>query len=256
MMSLSKAQIKYVRSLHQKKYRQKYNNFVVEGDKIVEESIRLRPGQIERLYGLTPWLDRRREWVSALSDRVVEVTPVELKKLSSLQAPNQVLALLRQSPVELDPDRLRNGWSLFLDGIRDPGNMGAIWRIADWFGIDYLLCAPDCVDQYNPKVIQASMGAFLRVDCVVGALDAVLSTTGPLPVLGADLDGQPVFHGCLPDHGILVIGSEAHGLSDAVKGQLTGRICIPRGPGGGAESLNAAVAAGIICARLTLGKGE
>ena len=255
-MPLSKAQIKYVRSLQQKKYRQKYNIFVVEGDKIVEESIRLRPAQIERLYGLAPWLDGRREWLSALRNRVVEVTPAELKKISGLQAPNQVLALLRCPPVELDPDRIRNGWSLFLDGIRDPGNLGAIWRIADWFGISYLLCAPDCVDQYNPKVIQASMGAFLRVDCMACTLDGLLSTTGSLPILGADLEGQPIFRGRFPDHGIVVIGSEAHGLSDAVKAQLTGRICIPRGPGGGAEALSAAVAAGIICARLRLDRGE
>lgn len=249
-MAVSKAQFKYIRSLQQKKYRQKYNNFVVEGDKIVEELIRVRPGQVEALYALTPWLERHREALSGLKERITEVTSQELKKLSGLQTPNQVLAVVRIETNELDAGHLTREWTLFLDGIRDPGNLGTIWRIADWFGIPCVCCSPDCVDQYNPKVIQSSMGAFLRVDCMVTTLAELRRVTGPLPVLGADLGGENIFQTVLPARGIVVIGSEAHGLSPQVLEQLTHRIRIPRGAGGGAESLNAAVAAGIICAVL------
>jgi TrmH family RNA methyltransferase len=249
-MAVSKAQLKYIRSLQQKKYRQKYNNFVVEGDKIVEELIRVHPGRIEALYALTPWLERHREALPGLKERIAEVTPQELKQLSGLHTPNQVLALVRIEADEPDAGCLTRGWTLFLDGIRDPGNLGTILRIADWFGIPCVCCSPDCVDQYNPKVIQASMGAFLRVDCIVTNLDELRRVAGSLPILGADLNGENLFQAPLPARGIVVIGSEAHGLSPQVQEQLTHRISIPRGAGGGAESLNAAVAAGIICAVL------
>lgn len=249
-MAVSKAQLKYIRSLQQKKYRQKYNNFVVEGDKIVEELIRIRPGHIEAMYALTPWLERHREALSELQEQITEVTPQELKQLSALHTPNQVLALVRFEADELNAGLLSREWTLFLDGIRDPGNLGTILRIADWFGVSCVCCSPDCVDQYNPKVIQASMGAFLRVHCVSTTLAGLLRLAGPLPVLGADLAGENIFQASLPPRGIVVIGSEAQGLSPEVQAQLTHRISIPRGAHGGAESLNAAVAAGIICAVL------
>jgi len=249
-MAVSKAQIKYVRSLQQKKYRQKYNNFVVEGDKIVEELRRTHPERIEALFALAPWLEGRSE-LASLGDRAIEVNAEALKRLSGLHTPNQVLAVVHMESAALNPELMRRSWTLFLDGIRDPGNLGTMLRIADWFGMPYVSCSPDCVDQYNPKVIQASMGAFLRVRCVVADLDALLEATGPLPVLGADLRGGNLFEGALPGHGILAIGSESHGLSARVQERLTHRLQIPRGAGGGAESLNAAVAAGIFCAVLT-----
>ncbi len=216
----------------------------------MEELIRTRPGHIEALYALAPWLERHREALPGLQEGITEVTPQELKKLSGLHTPNQVLALVRLHVEELDAGRLAREWTLFLDGIRDPGNLGTILRIADWFGISCVCCSPDCVDQFNPKVIQASMGAFLRVDCIVSTLAELRQVAGPLPILGADLSGENLFQIPLPARGIVVIGSEAHGISPEVQEQLTHRIRIPRGAGGGAESLNAAVATGIICAVL------
>lgn len=206
---------------------------------------------IQELYGLAGWLEENASQLAGVSFPVEAVTPAELKQISTLATPNQVLVVARIPEVIPAPQVICNHYSLFLDGIRDPGNLGTILRIADWFGIPFVGCSPDCVDLYNPKVIQASMGAFLRVQAGAFTLTELTGYCDPdLPVLGASMDGDDLFRRSLPGRGILVIGSEAKGISPAVSDMLTLRLRIPAPPGGGAESLNAAVAAGIFCAVL------
>lgn len=247
-MALSKANVKLLRSLQQKKFRQKYNKFVVEGEKMVAELLDQAPEQIVTIYGLSGWIEKNLHHFSPES--VVEVTPPELNKISGLSTPNQVLALVRIPKPVVKEAIVAGGYSLYLDGIRDPGNLGTILRIADWFGLPYVFVSPDCVDGYNPKVVQASMGAFIRVGCVEYSLPDLLEAFPNLPVLGAVLDGENVFKMTLPEKGLVVIGSEARGISPEVVSRLSHRISIPAAGNAGAESLNAAVATGIICAVL------
>ena len=139
--------------------------------------------------------------------------------------------------------------SLYLDGIQDPGNMGTILRIADWFGVDCVFSSPDCVDPYNPKVIQATMGAFLRVSCIETTIERLHEEHPGLPIYGAVMDGENVFHANLKSkEGIIVIGNEGRGISSEAESLLSQRISIPPAAHSGAESLNAAVATGILCA--------
>lgn len=136
----------------------------------------------------------------------------------------------------------------YLDGIQDPGNLGSILRIADWFGFAAVYCSPDCVDVFNPKVVQASMGAVLRMPVWEIPISDLCEQPSTFPVLGAMLDAENVMNAQLPNHGLLVIGNEGKGISTEVMAFLTQRISIPKHPKGGAESLNAAVAAGILAA--------
>ncbi len=242
-MTLSKARIKYIRSLHHRKYRQKYNNFIVEGDKIVRELLLQSRVAVEGVYALPGWLS---SLPAPPACDHVQLNPADLRRISALSTPNQVLAVARIPEVTFDPGMLQADLALYLDGIQDPGNMGTILRIADWFGIPYVFCSHNCVDLYNPKVIQASMGAFLRVSCLEMELAELLEKAPALAVLGATMDGDDLFSVSLPRSALIVIGNEGRGLSQAVADRLDGRLTIPGG--GGAESLNAAVATGIICA--------
>jgi len=203
---------------------------------------------VAALYGTERWLETNR-W---LSPQVLEifnlVTEADLKKISALSTPNQVLAVVEMPLADFDPAWLRSDYCLYLDGIQDPGNLGAMLRIADWFGIPAVFCSPDTVDVFSPKVIQAGMGAFLRVPSFELPLDQLLEQYPELPILGAVLGGENVFESSLPGHGLLVIGREGRGLAVETEQRLTRRLTIPRHPNGGAESLNAAVAAGILAA--------
>jgi TrmH family RNA methyltransferase len=248
-MALSKSTIKFLRSLQLKKYRQKYNKFVVEGEKMVDELLRQSAMRIEALYALEAWIAGNRE-IASLEGNLYEVTDAELRKISGLKSPNKVLAVVHRQRHPLHAGLIQNDYCLYLDGIRDPGNLGTILRTADWFGLPYVFGSPDCVDLYNPKVIQASMGAFLRVRYLEQALPTLLEQFPGLPVLGAVLDGENVFDAELPGRGILVIGSEAQGISPSLLQFITCRIAVPPAVGGGAQSLNAAVATGIITAVL------
>ena len=141
------------------------------------------------------------------------------------------------------------GWGLFLDGIQDPGNLGTILRIADWFGISRVFSSPDCVDPFNPKVVQATMGAFLRVSCIETTIDRLYQEYPGIPIYGEVMDGENVFHTSLKGaNGIIVIGNEGSGISPEAERLLSHRISIPPAAHSGAESLNAAVATGILCA--------
>jgi TrmH family RNA methyltransferase len=245
-MPVSKNVIKYIQSFRQKKFRQKYNKFVVEGDKMVRELLEYRPDWVESLFALPEWMVRwpSQKWPAGLE--VVTVSNHELSRLSLLKTPNQALALVQQPHYELKAVKLDTQLTLFLDDLQDPGNMGTLLRLADWFGISTVICSPNCVEVFNPKVIQASMGAFLRVQTLTADFEAVINQVPEITVFGADMEGQNVFQADLPETGVLVIGNEGAGITPAIMEKVTHRVSIPKGAGGGAESLNAAVAAGII----------
>ena len=172
----------------------------------------------------------------------------DLDQISALKTAGSVIAVIKQIEQEADATVVNNDLSLYLDKIQNPGNLGTILRIADWFGIQTVFCAPDSADLYNPKVIQSTMGAFLRVKVIKCDFEVLINTYAQLPVYGTVLEGENLFKSTLEQKGIIVIGSEGKGISPHIIDKLSHPITIPAHPNGGAESLNAAVAAGIVCA--------
>lgn len=247
---LSNKQLKYLKSLHQRKFRQKYGILVAEGVKTAIEIFNHPGSSIEGVFAVHEWLTENEHLIPEYQDKIFEVTESELAAISQLKTPNQVLCVLNQPVYSFLEDDLSGEFSLFLDEIRDPGNMGTILRIADWFGVRWVFCSKNCVEVFNPKVVQASMGAFLRVKTQTVSLQELRKTYQGLPFLGTSLSGDSIFEIEMPDAGIIVIGNESVGISDETESMLTQKIKIPRHPNGGAESLNAAVATGIICATL------
>ncbi|MCW3467716.1 TrmH family RNA methyltransferase [Chitinophaga nivalis] len=245
---LSKAQIKYIQSLQHKKNRQKSSQYIAEGDKIVQEL--LQAGMpVKAVYATADWLEQHHTLLAKLP--AVTVTTVDtaiLKQLSSLTTPNRAMALL-DMPASTDPLPAPGTVVMALEGIQDPGNMGTLIRIADWFGIPQIICSPDCVDVYNPKTIQATMGSLIRVRIAEYDIKTLLQQTS-LPSYAATLHGKDITGYAVIREGIILIGNEGRGLTEEVMALATHRITIPRI--GGAESLNAAVAAGIICGRLLI----
>lgn len=244
---LGASKIKYLRSLHQRKFRQKYYNFVAEGTKTACEVLDSRTLEIEGIYAVKGWLDEQKQRLTGYEDRITLVDEDDLKKISLLKTPNEVFMVLSQPAWELQAEEIQTDISLYLEDIRDPGNMGTILRIADWFGIRWVFCSASCVERTNPKVIQSSMGAFLRVKTREISIDALLEQV-ELPVFGTLLEGRSVFGMGLPAAAIIVIGNESLGISDEMRARITHAISIPRHEQGGAESLNAGVATGIVCA--------
>ncbi|MGB0863728.1 MAG: TrmH family RNA methyltransferase [Saprospiraceae bacterium] len=242
---LSKSNIKYINSLKAKKFRQKYHKFIAEGDKIVKEMLENPQISFEKIFCTEKWAATQADLLRAHSPKVRFVTDNELNKISSLQTPNQVLVIAEQLNNSVEATKIENGLSLVLETMQDPGNMGTILRIADWFGIEQVFCSKDCVDIYNSKVVQASMGAFLRVNVQYLDLEELFKRHSTLPVYGAMLGGDNIFEMELAQKGFIVIGNEGRGISDKIANLLTHKIEIPKY--GGAESLNAAVATGIIC---------
>jgi len=242
---LSASQFKFLTALQVKKYRQKYRNFTVEGTKMVAELLaqtRVRP---TALYALERWADANAAILEPFRHVFHAVTEAELKKISALTTPQQVLAVAEM------PDAAPEPWAkgaFFLDGIRDPGNLGTILRVADWFGLSAVFCSPDSADAFSPKVVQAGMGAVFRVPVFEMELDDVLALAPGSAVLGAVLDGENAFGAPFEPTSLLVIGGEGSGIRPDAERRLTRRLTIPQAPGSGAESLNASVAAGILAA--------
>lgn len=242
---LSKAQNKYIRSLSQQKYRKEHNAFVAEGDKIVREWLG-SDAQIQHIVALQDWAIQYDSEIARHPEAELHiVAPHELEQLSELQTPNQALIVAQIPDKEILPPI--DGWCLAVDNLQDPGNMGTIIRIADWFGIKTVVCSHNSVDVYNPKVVQAAMGGHLRVSIYKTDLAAFLETT-TLPVLAAVLGGENIYKMEKPKEGVIVIGNESKGLSQGIVALATHKVTIPKQ--GGAESLNAAVSAGILCALL------
>ena len=242
---LSKSQVSLLKSLQQKKHRKDNGLFLAEGYKSVVEFTGSRY-VIEAIY-YTPDFDPK---VLKLSQKInlCEISPADMARISSFKTPPPVIATIKIPPVEpLAPNTLTNKFSLVLDGIQDPGNLGTIIRTADWFGIENIICSADSVDAYNPKTIQASMGSLARI-CITYTPVAAFLTSCDLPVYGAVLDGASVYETSFNKEGLILLGSEGSGLSEAVKKLITKAITIPGI--GGAESLNVGVAAAIICSEV------
>jgi TrmH family RNA methyltransferase len=237
---LSKNELKYIQSLCQKKQRAQEGLFLAEGPKLAMELLK-SDYQVEKLYATAEWLAENPVDVDA-----TVVTEIELAKMSTLQTPNEVLIMCRQKK-ELGEPVFKNKLSIVLDGLQDPGNMGTIIRIADWFGIYQIIASEDTVEFYNPKVIQSTMGSFIRVKCWYTNLPEILSSI-ELPIYGALLKGQSINQISSLKEGILVIGNESKGIREAVLPFITKAVTIPRI--GQAESLNAAVATGILLSHL------
>ena len=247
-MPIPSGTIKFISSLRQKKVRQNYHKFVAEGPRIVAELLRQDRYPVDHLYALPAWLQQAPEPKGVPT---TAVTPKELGRISQLATPHQVLAVVDvpQPTSGLPPD-LANSWSLYLDGIQSPSNLGALLRIADWFDFPYVFGGPGTADLYNSKSIQASMGSFLRVQYREAELHTLTQAFPDLPVFGADLDGENIYHVTPPPAGILVIGAEGPGIRAGTQVQINRRVTIPRAAGRTTESLNAAVAAGILCSAL------
>jgi TrmH family RNA methyltransferase len=240
---VTKSEVKYIQSLYQKKNRIEEGVFVVEGPKLVEELLQ-SSFEIKNIYAVAAWRQANPQVAAT------EVTEQELEKLSHHQTPNQVLAVATQRYGSGLPE-FNGRITLLLDGIQDPGNLGTIIRIADWFGIDQILATEDTVDLYNPKVIQSTMGSFLRVKLWYAAVETFVPRIN-VPVYGALLNGQSIMEHPALTEGVLVIGNESKGIRETLMPYITHAVTIPRI--GQAESLNAAVATGIIISHLA-GKG-
>ena len=249
IQQLSKNRMKFLTSLQTKKHREEEKLFVAEGPKIAREILSTGK-RIHSLYCLAGWLDSQNHHDIENLDITV-VSNDEMRKISTLVTPQEVLCVVHQFEHKLDEQSLNKNISLALDGIQDPGNMGTILRLADWFGIDTVLCSTGCVDVYNPKVVQASMGALCRVNIHAVDLPSVLSCTpisNGTPVYGTFLDGENIYTKDLSPAGIIVLGNEGNGISEAVAKRVTHRLHIPSFREGGAvESLNVSVAAAIVC---------
>ncbi len=242
---ISKNKLKYIRSLELKKNRIKEGKFVAEGHKVVEELLLRQPASL--IVATQEWLQGKH--IDAATE-IIEVTDEELKKVSFLQHPQQVLAVfsLRNASgySEVDTSVL----NLALDGVQDPGNLGTIIRIADWFGIEHIYCSQDTVDAYNPKVIQATMGSIARVSVEYGDLYNLLKTLPDgTPIYGTLLDGDNIYQDALENRGIIVMGNEGKGITPQIKELVNHRLLIPNYPEGRetAESLNVAIATAITC---------
>jgi len=243
---LSKSQVSLLKSLQQKKFRREHGFFLVEGHRSIAEFID-SPYLLEAVYH-TPAFSPK---VLNLSQKInwCEISVTELEKISSLKTPQDAIAQVRipEWPV-LDYSELKGKFSLVLDGIQDPGNMGTIIRIADWFGIDNIICSDDTVDAYNPKVVQACMGSLARVKVHYIDLVDFLSKT-KLPVFGALLDGNNIYQTDFGSEGLILMGNEGNGIRPEIQGKVSQAVTIPRV--GKAESLNVAIATAIFCSEIS-----
>ena len=242
---ISKNQIKQIQTLHLKKNRDAHKLFLAEGINTVKELIKKKSNCIKELYLTESFLASNLESIQSNKITHYIISESELKKISLQISPNNVLAIcnyLERTDTKLN---FESGFSLYLDDIRDPGNFGTIIRLADWYGISLIYCSPDSCDFYNPKVIQASMGAFLRVNVLHSTLANVIKNSNVKNVYGAVLNGQNIYKEKL-SNGIIVIGNEANGISKENLNLITHPISIPSHPESDAESLNAAMASSII----------
>ncbi len=245
MYMLSKSKLKYIQSLGQKKFRQQEGLFIAEGPKLVNDLLEMKNSSIQEIFALKEWIEDNKK--IADSYQVVEITAIELEKISQLSSPNQVVAVVKKIAID-ENIQVKGKFTLVLDNIQDPGNMGTIIRIADWYGIDQIVCNTQSADMYNPKVIQSTMGSIARVKVFYTDLSDWLSKQKGISIYAAMLNGDDVTSMQKIKEGIIVIGNESKGISDDVLKLVSKKITIPQK--GKAESLNAAVATGIILSHL------
>lgn len=244
---VTKAQVNYIKSLARHKERLEAESYVVEGHKLALEWL-ASSSPIKMLFATHNWILSHQELIHQHPEaELIAVNENELERLSAMQSPNQVLLVATLPRNEKRPAIQKEGWQLALHDVQDPGNMGTLIRIADWFGIHHIIASQACADAFSPKVIQAAMGGQLRVEVQVGDLELYLSNS-KMPILAATLDGDSIYQYIPTQPAILLIGNEGQGLTKALQDLATSRITIPKL--GAAESLNAGVSAGILLSHL------
>lgn len=243
-MSLSKNKIKYFKSLKEKKFRNQYNCFVAEGEKIVFDLMGTCKCQ---LIAALPDIISLHDELTA--EEIIVASEGELKRATSFKSPPSVIAVFYQPEFNEKELDLYNNLSLVLDGVQDPGNVGTIVRIADWFGIKNIFCSYDCADIFNPKTIQATMGSIARVRVIYTDIIELIQKNNNLPVYGTFLDGKSIYNESLSSNGFIVMGSEGKGISSEIELLISDRLFIPNYPIDikSSESLNVAVATAITC---------
>lgn len=240
---VSKNQIKLIKSLSQKKFRNKHGLFVVEGLKGIREFLN-SDFELVSLFTTGSAFEVSEELLNLVDEK-------ELKKISFLKTPQQALAVFRIPDFR---EIQLSGLILVLDGVRDPGNLGTMIRLCDWFGIEQIICSEDTVDCYNPKVVQASMGSLTRVKVFYTNVAGIIFDNKEIPVYGAMLEGENIYKSELPEFAFIVMGNEANGVSEEVESLLTHRINIPQfGNSQDTESLNVATATAIILSEFRRG---
>lgn len=244
---ISRNEVKYIQSLYHKKNRDEDGVFIAEGVKLLSELLHSE-FRVKKIYALKEWIKQNTE-----VENVVEINESELKQISNYETPNNVFAIAQKRNTTAFPD-LSGKITLLLDGIQDPGNLGTIIRTADWFGIENIIASTDTADVYNPKVIQSTMGSFLRMNIIYTDLNQFLSNLpagrqgNKISVYGAVLNGKDISELKPLRECIIVIGNESQGIRNEILSFIQNKITIPRL--GEAESLNAAVATGIILWKL------
>jgi RNA methyltransferase, TrmH family len=242
---LSKQKIKYIQTLGQKKFRDEESLFIAEGPKIVKDLLETKDVKVKAIYALKDWINENIKLVG--TTEVTVITEANLEKISQLKTPNKVIAIVQQFAITKNVVT-KNKITIALDGIQDPGNLGTIIRISDWFGVGQIVCSNDCADIYNPKVVQSTMGSIARVKVIYKNLTEWLSTNDDIALYATTLEGENIGEMKKIKEGIIVFGNESKGISQAVLNLCTNKITISGK--GKAESLNAGVAAGIILSHL------
>ncbi len=245
---ISKNKKKFLSSLQQKKYRKKYAAFMGEGHKINYDLLTENISCLE-IFATREWID---ENTNILPEKVTEVTTAELKSISNLKSPPQVIGIYEIVDHDITAKAFSETLVLAIDGIQDPGNMGTIIRIADWFGIKHVICSEDTADLYNPKVVQATMGAIARVKVYYVDLPEFVrdyKNETKLPVYGTFLEGENIYGRELSEKGMIVMGNEGKGISREIEKLITDKLFIPNYPPDAttSESLNVAVATAVVC---------
>ena len=239
---LSKNQIKKLRGLQRKKERNNSGLYVVEGKKIVEEVL-ISSVDWSELYATPSWFEKHPKYVTL--DKSFEMSEKDLAQVSSLKTPNEVLLVLKQKDEVNFTEVQFHKIILALDGVKDPGNMGTIIRLADWFGVKHILCTSDSVDQYNPKTVQSAMGSINKVQLHYGDLGRMLFDLDSHEIYACDLDGESIYETQFVEKTILIMGSESHGISDEILDLVNRKITIPSVSNSGIDSLNVASATAI-----------
>jgi RNA methyltransferase, TrmH family len=254
-MALSRNNIKYLSSLKIKKFRNLYSQFLVEGDKIVSDLLRSRRFTIRQLIATGTWLAASQDLISGQVGEAVEAGISDIARISSLEAPPPVIAVLDMPQTSLNADEITGSWSLVLDNIQDPGNLGTIIRTADWFGIRHVICSIDSADCFNPKVVQSSMGALMNLQLHYTHLPDFMKSLSFNPSYqsyGTFIRGTPLYEVPAASHGLILFGNEARGISEELQPFILSHVTIPavKRSVPHVESLNVASAAAILCAWL------
>ena len=243
---ISKAQIKDIKALHLPKYRQIYNKFIAEGDKVCIEFLKRRKYFIHGIFVVDGYQQMYLQYLTANDIQITIVSRREMEQMSALKTPSQVLLLLEQKEDDINVLLNNDTSAIYLDGVQDPGNVGTIIRLADWFGISAVIRSTMSADFFTPKVVQSAMGSMVNIKLITSPLPDI--TKYDRTLVGTYMEGQPLGQLQIPDNAILVMGSEGKGISEENDTHISHKITIPGHSNKVAESLNVGIATGIICA--------